>query len=67
MKKSLFSLSAAVLFITSTFLTSCQSPEKKVEVAKENVAEAKQELTQAQKDVQMQAQKASDPLITNVP
>lgn len=60
MKKLLFSLSAAVLFVAATLLTSCQSPEKKVENATEKVAEAKQELTDAQKTAQMEAQKASD-------
>ena len=60
MKKSLFSLSAAVLFIASTLLTSCQSPEKKVENANEKVAEAKQELTEAQKTAQFEAKKAAD-------
>ncbi len=53
MKKSLFSLSAAILFVASGFLTSCESPEKKVEAAKENVAEAKQELTEAQRNAQI--------------
>lgn len=60
MKKSLFSLSAAVLFVATTFLTSCQSPEKKVENANEKVAEAKQELTEAQKTAQFEAKKAAD-------
>jgi chromosome segregation ATPase len=75
MKKSIFSLIAAVLFMTTTtFLTSCTSPDKKVENAqvkvdnaqekvadaKDKVADAKDNLTEAQKMANAEAEKVAN-------
>jgi hypothetical protein len=75
MKKSIFSLIAATLFMTTTsLLTSCTSPETKVENAqtkvdnaqekvadaKDKVADAKDNLTEAQKMAKMEAEKVAN-------
>jgi hypothetical protein len=49
MKKSILAL-AACTFLTGAILTSCNTPSQKVENAQENVAEANQELEQANKE-----------------
>jgi len=49
MKKRIITIAISTI-ITGTVITSCQSSAKKVEDAKENVIEAKQELSQVLKD-----------------
>lgn len=49
MKKIIFTLTAAG-FVFATLLAGCSSPSKKVENAQENLNEARQELSQAQRD-----------------
>lgn len=75
MKKLIFSLLAATLFMTTTtLLTSCDSPSKNVENAqqkvenaqekvadaKDKVADAKDNLTEAQKMAKMEAEKTAN-------
>jgi chromosome segregation ATPase len=74
MKKSIFSVIAAMLFMTTTLLTSCTSPETKVENAqtkvdnaqdkvadaKDKVADAKDNLTEAQKMANAEAEKVAN-------
>jgi chromosome segregation ATPase len=75
MKKLIFSLLAATLFMTTTSLiTSCDSPSNKVENAqtkvdnaqekvadaKDKVADAKDNLTEAQKTAKLEAEKAAN-------
>ena len=75
MKKLIFSLLAATLFMTTTSLiTSCDSPSNKVENAqqkvenaqekvvdaREKVTDAKENLTEAQKTAKMEAEKAAN-------
>lgn len=50
MKKTFFYAAFAVI-ITGSVFTSCQSKEKKVENAKENVQDANQELKKAQREL----------------
>lgn len=49
MKKSILILAAST-FITGALVTSCNSPEEKVENAQENVAEAHQDLDKANEE-----------------
>ncbi len=49
MRKIIFTITVAG-FILTTFLAGCNSPSQKVENAEENLEEAKQELSQAQRD-----------------
>lgn len=49
MKKSIYKITALV-FMAAIILAGCNSPAKKVENAKENLDEAKQELNEAQRD-----------------
>jgi uncharacterized membrane protein len=49
MKKSIIKISGS-LFIAAIFVSSCNSPAKKVEKAQDNLNEAKEEYTQAYKD-----------------
>ncbi|MDP1725241.1 MAG: hypothetical protein Q8M15_00555 [Bacteroidota bacterium] len=49
MKKIIFTITAAG-FMLATILSGCNSPSKKVENAQENLEEARQELSQAQRD-----------------
>lgn len=49
MKKSILALAAST-FITGAILTSCKSPEEKVENAKDNVIEASEDLNKAKED-----------------
>jgi uncharacterized phage infection (PIP) family protein YhgE len=60
MKNKLTKIAIASI-IAGSFLSSCQSTEKKVEDAKENVVEAKQELNQIVKDsiIQFRIESAS--------
>lgn len=50
MKKTLF-YAALIALVSGSIFTSCQSKEKKVENATENVQDAKQELKQAQSEL----------------
>ena len=70
MKKTIFTL-AITIIMASTVLTSCKSPEKKIEDAKDNVDnanakvdEANQDLSKAIQDSILQYKKESEDLIT---
>jgi outer membrane murein-binding lipoprotein Lpp/ElaB/YqjD/DUF883 family membrane-anchored ribosome-binding protein len=59
MKKSIFILTIAASIIAATNLFSCQSSEKKMENAEENVVEAKQDLRAVKIDSIQKAEKAA--------
>jgi hypothetical protein len=63
MKKSIFTL-ALLLIMAGIMLSSCQSPAKKVEDAKDKVSAANQELDQAIKDSIQQFKKESEEKIS---
>jgi len=50
MKKSIFTL-AATMFVAGSILSSCSSPEKKVENAEQKVADAKADVKDARQDL----------------
>jgi len=68
MKKAFLVLAASV-FITGAFLTSCNSPSKKVENAEDNVKEANQDLDKANAeylaDIESYRKEAADKIAAN--
>jgi coenzyme F420-reducing hydrogenase delta subunit len=49
----------SIVFVAGLVVTSCNSPAKKAEKAKENVEEARHELNEAKVDAELQQQKAA--------
>ena len=68
MKKSLMSITA-ILFVTGTILTSCNTPAEKVENAKEDVIEANNKLDVANdeyiKDIESYRMETADKITVN--
>lgn len=60
MKKIIFTLVVTTTLIAGTILSGCQTPAKKVDNAKANVQEAKQDLREMQKDAKVEVQKAAN-------
>jgi len=50
MKKNLFTITMATIFIAGSMLTGCGTSEQKVDAAEENVEEAKEELKEAKQE-----------------
>jgi hypothetical protein len=59
MKKTIYTLAVTAL-LAGTILTSCDSPAKKEEEAKENVQEAKQDLKEVQKDANAESERVAN-------
>lgn len=59
MKKTIYYLAVSIVVTAGLVVTSCNSPAKKAEKAKENVEETQQELREANADAELQQQKAA--------
>lgn len=60
MKKSIFALAITATLLAGTIISGCQSSGQKVDAAEENVAEARQDLRDAEKDADVAAQNKLD-------
>ena len=59
MKKTIFTLAIATMLITGTIYTGCQSQTQKSETARDKVQDAKEDLRDARKDANIEAQKVA--------
>ncbi len=60
MKKAFFLYALITMFIAGTIFTSCQSSTEKVDAAKSNVEDAKQDLTAEQRNANSEAQETAN-------
>lgn len=60
MKKSIFTLALAAAFLTSVFMTGCQSSSEKADKAQDKVVDAKQDLKDAEAKAAAAQLKAAD-------
>jgi len=59
MKRTIYRLAVSIVVAAGLVVTSCNSPTKKAEKARENVEESQEELNEARTDAQLQQQKAA--------